>query len=146
MTHWKRPWCWERLKTGGEGDDRGWSGWMASLTQWTWIWASSRRWWWTRKPGMLQSMELQRVGYEWATEPTDRWLRGKESACQWRRCKRCWLGAIPTSYPGVGNGTYSSILVWEIPWTEEPGRLQSRMSHNQTQLSTAQHIVDLQHC
>ena len=46
LTHWKRPWCWERLKAGGEGDDRGWDGWMASLTQWTWVWASSRSWWW----------------------------------------------------------------------------------------------------
>ena len=42
LTHWKRPWCWERLKAGGEGDDRGWAGWMASLTRWTWVWASSR--------------------------------------------------------------------------------------------------------
>ena len=45
MTHWKRPWGWERLKVGGAGDDRGWGGWMASLTQWTWVWASSRSWW-----------------------------------------------------------------------------------------------------
>ena len=43
LIHWKRPWCWERLKAGGEGDDRGWSGWMASLTQWTWIWGNSGR-------------------------------------------------------------------------------------------------------
>ena len=49
----KRPWCWERLKAGGEGDDRGWDGWMASLTQWTWAWALCRSWWWTRKPDML---------------------------------------------------------------------------------------------
>ena len=42
LTHWRRPWCWERLKAGGEGDDRGWDGWMASLTQWTWMWANSR--------------------------------------------------------------------------------------------------------
>ena len=53
LTHWKRPWCWERLKAGGEGDDRGWDGWMASPTQWTWVWASSGSWWWTGKPGML---------------------------------------------------------------------------------------------
>ena len=59
LTHWKRPWCWERLKAGGEGDDRGWDGWMASLTQWTWVWASSGSWWWTGKPGMLQSMGSQ---------------------------------------------------------------------------------------
>ena len=49
LTHWKRPWCWERLKAGGEGDDRGWDGWMASPTQWTWLWVSSRRCWRTGK-------------------------------------------------------------------------------------------------
>ena len=46
----------ERLKAGGEGDDRGWDGWMVSLTQWTWVWAASGSWWWTGKPGILQSM------------------------------------------------------------------------------------------
>ena len=59
--YWKRPWCWERLKAGGEGDDRGWDGWMASPMRWTWIWASSGSWWWTGKPGVLQSMGLQRI-------------------------------------------------------------------------------------
>ena len=49
LTHWKRPWSWERLRAGGEGDDRGWDGWMASLTRWTWVWASSGRWWRTGK-------------------------------------------------------------------------------------------------
>ena len=68
LTHWKRPWCWERLRAGGEGDDRGWDGWMASLTWWTWVWASSRSWWWTGKPGVLQSMGSQRVGHDWVTE------------------------------------------------------------------------------
>ena len=63
----KRPWCWERLKAG-EGDDRGWDSWMVSLTGWTWVWVSSWSWWWTRNPGVLQSMELQRVGHDWATE------------------------------------------------------------------------------
>ena len=53
LTHWKRPWSWERLRAGGEWINRGWNGWMASLTQWTWVWASSRNWWWTGKPGML---------------------------------------------------------------------------------------------
>ena len=68
LTHWKRPWCWERLKVGGEGDGRGWDGWMASLTWWACVWVSSRSWWWTRKPGMLQSKGLQRVGHNWETE------------------------------------------------------------------------------
>ena len=67
LTHWKRSWCWERLKAGEE-DDRGWGGWMASLTQWTWVWASSGKWWWTGKAGMLQSLGLQRVGHGWVTK------------------------------------------------------------------------------
>ena len=54
-THLKRPWCWERLRAGGEGDNRGWDGWMASLTQWTWVWVNSGRWWWTGRPGVLGS-------------------------------------------------------------------------------------------
>ena len=57
--HWKIPWCWEKLKVGGEGEDRGWDGWITSLTQWTWVWASSRSWWWTAKLGVLQSIGLQ---------------------------------------------------------------------------------------
>ena len=60
--------CWERLKAEGEVDDRGWDGWMVSLTLWTWVWASSGSWWWTGRPGVLQSMESQRVGHDWATE------------------------------------------------------------------------------
>ena len=58
LTHWKRPWCWERLRAG-EGDNRGWDGWMVSSTQWTWIWANSGRQWRTGKPGLLQDMTLQ---------------------------------------------------------------------------------------
>ena len=65
--HWKRPWCWETLKARGGGDDRAWHGWMASLTQWTWAWTSSRRWWKTGKPNVLQSMGSQRVRHVWAT-------------------------------------------------------------------------------
>ena len=64
----ERPWSWERLKAGGEGDNRGWDDWMALLTQWTGVWASSWGWWWTGKPGMLQSMESQRVRHDWVTE------------------------------------------------------------------------------
>ena len=71
LIHLIRPWCWEGLKTGGKGDDRGWDVWMASLTQWTWVWASSGSWWWTGKPGVLQSMRLQRVSHNRATEMTE---------------------------------------------------------------------------
>ena len=59
LTHWKRSWCWERLKAGGEGDNRGWDCWMASPTQWRWVWVNSGGWWWTGTPGMLQSMGSQ---------------------------------------------------------------------------------------
>ena len=58
LRHWKRPWCWERLKAG-EGDDRRWDGWMASPTQWTWVWVNSGSWWWTGRPGVLQFMGSQ---------------------------------------------------------------------------------------
>ena len=64
----ERPWCWERLKAGGEGDYRRWDGWMASPMPWTWVWVGSWSWWWTGKPGLLQSTGSQRVGHDWATE------------------------------------------------------------------------------
>ena len=68
LTHLKRPWCWERLRAGGEGDDRGWDGWMASPTQWTEVWVDSGSWWWTGRPGVLRFMGSQRVGHNWVTE------------------------------------------------------------------------------
>ena len=84
LTHWKRPWCWE-IWRAGEGGGREWDGWMASPslnghqfeqtsrdsalpTQWTWVWVNSRNWWWTGKPGVLQSMGLQRVRCDQGTE------------------------------------------------------------------------------
>ena len=81
LTPWKRPWCWERLKAGGEGDNRGWDGWMASPTQWTWVWVSSRSWWWTGKPGVLQSMGSQRVGHNWVTKLNAFFILTKDSSC-----------------------------------------------------------------
>ena len=68
LTHLKKPWCWERLKAGGEGDNRGWDGGMALPTQWTGVWVSSGSWWWTGRPGMLHSMGSQRVRQDWPTE------------------------------------------------------------------------------
>ena len=82
LTHWKRPWCWKRLKAGGEGDDRGWDGWMASPTRWTWVWASSGSWWWTGKPGVLRFMGLKELDM---TEPLNNnqpWSQKLE--CHWR--------------------------------------------------------------
>jgi len=68
LTHLKRSWFWERLRAGGEGGDRGGDGWMASPTQWTWVWVDPGSWWWTGRPGVLQFMGSQRVGHNWATE------------------------------------------------------------------------------
>ena len=68
LTHWKRPWCWEGLGAGGEGDDRGWDGWMASPTRWAWVWVNSGSLRWTGRPGTLRFMGSQRVRHDWATE------------------------------------------------------------------------------
>ena len=68
LTHWKIPWCWEGLGAGGEGDDRGWDGWMASQTRWMRVWVNSGGWWWTGRPGVLRFMGSQRVGHDWMTE------------------------------------------------------------------------------
>ena len=111
LTHLKRPWCWERLKAGGEGEDRGWYGWMASPTQWTWVWASSRSWWMTGKPGVLQSMGLQRVGHDWATQLTDHTWAGHRGLL-WR--KRIW------------NGTYVTCNLTERNLTKSTHNNQSR--------------------
>ena len=62
LTHWKRLWCWDGLGAGGEGADRGWDGWMASLTQWTWVSVNSGSWWW--RPGVLWFMGSWRVGHD----------------------------------------------------------------------------------
>ena len=92
LTHWKRPWCWERLKVGGEGDDRGWDGWLVPPIWWTWVWVSSRSWWWTGKPGVLQSMGSQRVRHDWVTELNwgcDKTVPQSFSRCSTRK-KRSW--------------------------------------------------------
>ena len=92
LTHWKRLWHWEGLGAGGEGDDRGRDGWMASPTRWTWVWVNSGSWWWTGRPGMLQFMGSQRVGHNWGTELnwTDECLLGKSS--------------LPVFLPGESHG------------------------------------------
>ena len=68
LSHLKRPWCWERLRAGGEGDDRGQDGWMVQPTWWTWVWVNSGSWWWTGRPGVLRFKGSQRVGHDWVTE------------------------------------------------------------------------------
>ena len=136
LTHWRRLWCWEGLGAGGEGDDRGWDGWMASRTRWTWVWVNSGRWWWTGRPGVLRFMGSQRVGHDWATEPN--WTELNT----WEGCYFLLQGIFLTqglnlsllpwqmdslllSHQEKEMATHSSTLAWKIPWTEEPGRLQS---------------------
>ena len=83
LTHWKRFWWWEGLGAGGEGDDRGWDGWMASPTRWAWVWVNSGSWWWTGRPDVLQFTGSQRVGHDWATELN--WTELKEGKEGWMR-------------------------------------------------------------
>ena len=137
LTHWKRPWYWERLRAGGEGDDRGWDGWMASLTRSTWIWVDSGSWWWTGRPDMLQFMGSQRVGHDWATELNwlcnswDRLCTSHHEVLAWSQVVwgrhihelNLWVKKIPLSrkwqptpvfLPGKFHGQRS--LVGYSPW------------------------------
>ena len=84
LTHLKRSWCWERLRAGGEADDRGWYGWMASPTQWICVWVDSGNWWWTGRPGVLWFMGSQRVRHDWATELN--WTWRKIEIHMWKLC------------------------------------------------------------
>ena len=95
LTHWKRLWCWEGLGAGGEGDDQGWNGWMASLTWWTRVWVNSGSWWWTGRSGVLRFMGSQRVGHNWATE-LNWWSDGTLPWSDGTRCHdlsffECWV-------------------------------------------------------
>ena len=84
----KRPWCWEGLGAGGEGDDREWDGWMASPTRWTWVWVNSGSCWWTGRPGMLRFMGSQRVGHDWVTELN--WTEVTWTHTTWLRVEEVW--------------------------------------------------------
>ena len=100
LTHWKRPWCWERLKAKGEEGGRGWDGWMASPTQWTWTWANFRRQWGTGRPGVLQSMGSQRVGYNCTTKQQQQlwaqntWRRTQDLKRTLKHGGRQWAGVL----------------------------------------------------
>ena len=107
LTHLKRPWCWERLKTREEGgDDRGWDGWMASPTQWTWVWMDSGSWWWTGRPGVLQSTG----SYGWVTE-----LMSVESVMPSNYLILCCpLLLLPSIFPSIR--IFSSESALHIRW------------------------------
>ena len=96
LTHWKRLWSWEGLWARGEGDDRGWDGWMVSPNRWTWVWVNSGSWWWTGRPGVLRCMGSQRVGHDWATELNWESVR-LDFLCSvcWHLQNRLWRGLKP---------------------------------------------------
>ena len=98
------------LGAGGEGDDRGWDGWIASLTQWTWVWVNSGSWWWTGRPGVLWFMGSQRVRHDWATELDWTELNHGFGKIPWRRERLPTPVFWPREFPGsmgsqrVGHG------------------------------------------
>ena len=136
LTHLKRPWCWERLRAGREGDDRGWDSWMASPTQWTWVWVDSGSWWWTERPGVLWFMGSQRVGHDWATELNwTEWSSGfpyllqfksefgKKEFMIWATVSFwscfCWLYRVSPSLAAKNIVNLISILtIWSCPCVE----------------------------
>ena len=106
---WKRPWCWERLKVGWEGDERGWDGWMASPVWCTWVWASCRSLWWIGKPGELQALGLKIVRHNWVTELS--WMWRIQDSGQPHRC----LILHPST---LGRGSFP-VAVWTGPCGRE---------------------------
>ena len=137
LTHWKRPWCWEGLGEGREGDNRGWDSWMASPTPWTWVWVNSGSWWGTGRPGMLWCMGSQRVGHEWAAELNwmEQMAQQVKNPPAMQETQEMQVGSLARENPlEEGMAIHCSTLAWRIPWTEEPGRQQStgsqRIGHN----------------
>ena len=112
LTHQKRPWVWERLRGGGDGDDRGWDGWMASPTRWTWVWVNSGSCWWSGRPGVLRFMESHRVGHDWATELN--WtaqVAGREEDCSTGKLSSVVFGGLRVLRI---SGLFSTILCSKI--------------------------------
>ena len=165
LTHWKRLWCWEGLGAGGEGDDRGWDGWVASLTRWTWVWVNSGNWWWTGRPGVLRFMGSQRVGHDWATELnwTEAFGEGNGTPLQYSCLENpldggAWWAAVhevAKSRTRLSDftltfhfhelekemETHSRVLAWRILGTGDPGGRPSmgshRVGHNWSDLAAA---------
>ena len=105
LTHWKRLWIWEGFGAGGKGDDRGCDGWIASPTQWMWVWVNSGSWWWTARPGVLHFMGCKELDMTERLNWTELKLSsGKEPACQCRRLKRRGFRLWVRRSPGEGNG------------------------------------------
>ena len=127
-THCKRPWCWERFRAGEKRDNRGWDGWMASSTQWTWVWANSGRFWKTGKTGVLQSMGSQRVRHDLATEQQQGFIalksryygRAQKNYCGWRhscltKTDTCTAGTFPMGLTSCCHSCFCALVGLRIP-------------------------------
>ena len=112
LTHWKRLWCWEGLGAGGEGDDRGWDGWMASRTHWTLVLVNSGRWWRTGRPGVLWFMGSQRVGHNWATELNTAFRDAHTSHSKVLRCKEILAKLFWKREDCFSSTAVTEISVW----------------------------------
>ena len=126
LTHLKRPRCWERLRAGGEGDSRGWDGWMASPTWWTWVWPSSGSWWWTGKPGMLQSMGSQ--SWTQLSHWTElnwpcmcEFISGLSIVFHWSVfiLIPCWLPQLCNMVWNKAWRPYCSYCIFHTPWASQ---------------------------
>ena len=113
LTYWKRPWCWEGLRAGGEGDDRGWDGWMASPTRLTWVWVNSGSWWWTGRPGVLWFMGLQRVRHNWAIELN--WITLSLERKLVKILLKYYLISITTNSSSYGHYNVDPQLLAQLP-------------------------------
>ena len=120
-------WCWEWLEVEGEGDDRGWDGWMASATQWTWVWADSRSWWWTGWPRMLHFMGLQRVRHDSATELSD--LHVLYFA------QSCLILCNPMDYRQPDSPVHGTLQARILEWAAVPFSRGSSQRKDWTQVS-----------
>ena len=168
LTPLKRPWCWKRLKAGGKGDNRGWDGWMVSLTQWTWVWVNSGSWWWTGNL-VCCSPWGRRVGHKWtelnwrtmyapghlkiiqkqlAISSLKGFLGGSvvKNLSAVQEPQEIWVRSLNLEDPlGEEMATHSSILAWTILWTEEPCGPQpigsQSMGHNWSSLAYIQYSL-----
>ena len=126
LTHLKRPWCWERLKVG-EGDNRGWDGWMVSLTRWMWVWVNSGSWWWISLLARCSPWGC-RVGHDWATELN--WLRKNvlvfniidtKAPTRWKKLSTWWPDCKPwhklPQFQELASKKMGTKRLWNWRWT-----------------------------
>ena len=116
LSHWKRPWCWARLKAGRVGDDRGWDGWMASLMWCTWTWVNSRRWQGTGKPGMLQSMRSQRARQDLMTDSQQQQMN-TGLFTKWQVAVKCYNTHLFCDLGEIMCETYAYRYFLTVYWT-----------------------------